>query len=477
MPQVTPDIELMARRQHAAAFDDDPGFSDQTTPHIEEGSSKSGFVVNVVNASGVDPLSNAPTLIVDLSSDGREPEITKEQVRRGTIQFMTLCWCTFMIGWNDGTTGPLLPRIREEYNVGFTVVSFIFIFGCLGFVLGAFLNVHLTDRLGFGKVSSPSSLLPIVSYSIQSSAPPFPAYVLGFGLNGLGFAWQDAQANGFVASIKKNAETKMGLLHAAYGAGALSAPLVSTQFAQMEWWSFHYLISLGLSLSNAILLLVVFRLKSQDECLIEMGQTAREKGTSQHNPYRQILGLRTVHLLAFFVLVYVGVEVTLGGWIVTYIIEVRRGGASSGYITSGFFGGLMLGRILLLWINKKVGERRVFFIYAVLAIGLEFIVWFVPSLIGSAIAVSFVGLLLGPMYPLAMNHAGRVLPQWLLTGSVGWIAGFGHAGSAIIPFMTGAVSQKWGILSLQPLIIAMMALMTILWGLVPVNPRKPDLKD
>jgi hypothetical protein len=28
---------------------------------------------------------------------------------------------------------------------------------------------------------------------------------------------QDAQANGFVAALKDNAEAKMGLLHAAYG--------------------------------------------------------------------------------------------------------------------------------------------------------------------------------------------------------------------------------------------------------------------
>ncbi|KAF8664605.1 hypothetical protein AX16_000705 [Volvariella volvacea WC 439] len=367
MPQVSTDIELMTRRQHAAVSDDDPGVAAQTPS--QEGSALSKSELAVVNTSGVDPLSNAPTVVIDSGSDSKEHEVTKEQERRGNIQFITLCWCIFVAGWNDGTTGPLLPRIREEYNVGFTIVSLIFIFGCTGFILGAFLNVHLTDRFGFGKVIFFGSLLPIVAYSVQAAAPPFPAYVLGFFLNGVGLAWQDAQANGYVASIKRNAETKMGILHAAYGAGALAAPLVSTQFAQMDRWSFHYLISLGLALSDSVLLLAVFRLKSQDECLMEMGQVAGEKGTSQHNAYRQILGLRTVHILAFFILVYVGVEVTLGGWIVTYIIDIRRGGPSSGYISSGFFGGLMLGRVLLLWVNKKIGERRALFLYSVLAIG------------------------------------------------------------------------------------------------------------
>ena len=57
---------------------------------------------------------------------------------------------------------------------------------------------------------------------------------------------------------------------------------------------------------------------------------------------------------------------------------------------------------------------------------LELIVWLVPSLIGDAVAVALVGVLLGPFYPIAMNHAGRVLPRWLLTVSIGWIAGFGQ---------------------------------------------------
>jgi hypothetical protein len=82
---------------------------------------------------------------------------------------------------------------------------------------------------------------------------------------------------------------------------------------------------------------------------------------------------------------------------------------------------------------------------------LELIVWFVPSLIGGAVAVSLVGVLLGPIYPIAMNEARRILPRWLLTGCIGWIAGLGQAGSAALPFMTGAIASKAGIKSMQPL--------------------------
>ena len=82
---------------------------------------------------------------------------------------------------------------------------------------------------------------------------------------------------------------------------------------------------------------------------------------------------------------------------------------------------------------------------------LELIVWLVPSLVGDAIAVSFVGFFLGPMYPILMNQSASLIPPYILTGSIGWIAGFGQAGSACLPFITGALAQAFGIFSLQPL--------------------------
>ena len=33
------------------------------------------------------------------------------------IQFIVLCFSLFLAGWNDGSTGPLLPRIQNVYHV------------------------------------------------------------------------------------------------------------------------------------------------------------------------------------------------------------------------------------------------------------------------------------------------------------------------------------------------------------------------
>ncbi|KAI5897112.1 MFS general substrate transporter [Schizophyllum commune H4-8] len=408
---------------------------------------------------------------VQSAQEGR----TGRQVREGYLQLFAVFWSMILLGWNDGTTGPLLPRIQTVYDVNYTIVSLLFVSACTGFVAGAIINVPLSTRLGFGKVCS---ALQVIAYAVDATAPPFPVLCVAYAVNGAGMSLQDAQTNGYVASLTENQEAKMGMLHAAYGPcgaqpspglGAFAAPLVSTQFAQMHRWSFHYLTSMGVALANMAISAAVFRFENQDRTYDNNNLTARSG-----NSLIQLFRLKSMHLLALFAFVYVGVEVTLGGWIVSYVIDKRGGGPDSGYISSGFFAGMMLGRLVLLWVNKKIGEWPVIFVYGLLAIGLELVVWLVPSLLGGAISVALVGLLLGPFFPIAMNQAARILPGFLLTPSIGWIAGIGQAGSAVLPFVTGALAQGTGIGSLQPFLVSMMAFMMILWAMVPRKAQRMD---
>ncbi|CAE6440915.1 unnamed protein product [Rhizoctonia solani] len=385
----------------------------------------------------------------------------------------TCCGCMFMSGWNDATTGPLLPTIQAQYSIGFIVVSMLFVSNCVGYLSAALLNIHLSDRLGFGKVIFLGGMLQILAYAILAPAPPFSVMCVSYAINGFGIGFQNAQSNGFITELPNNTSAKLGLLHAGYGAGAFIAPFVATQFAQIPRWSFHFLISLGISLMNSLSLFFVFKLRRQHEI---MGTPApydnnASVSRSDENVYKMVFSSRAAQLLAIFAWVYVGTEVTVGGWIVTFIVEERGGGASAGYVSSGFFGGLMLGRVMLLWVNKKIGERRVVYLYSILAIGLELVIWLVPDIIGNAVAVSFVGVLLGPMFPIVMKVTSGLVPKRILTGCIGWIASSGQVGSAVFPFMTGALAQKYGVKVLQPMLVGMIGSLILLWTLVPTGPQ------
>ena len=48
-------------------------------------------------------------------------------------------------------------------------------------------------------------------------AGPFPLMCCAYLVLGFALSVQNAHANGFVASLKKDSHAKMGLLHGAYG--------------------------------------------------------------------------------------------------------------------------------------------------------------------------------------------------------------------------------------------------------------------
>lgn len=38
----------------------------------------------------------------------------------------------------------------------------------------------------------------------------------------------------------------------------------------------------------------------------------------------------------------------------TFVLQKRGAGSGAGYVSSGFFGGLTIGRVALIWLNRKV---------------------------------------------------------------------------------------------------------------------------
>lgn len=51
------------------------------------------------------------------SSKAVSPFDLSGQSRKAHAQFAALCFTLFLAGWNDGTTGPLLPTIQSYYHV------------------------------------------------------------------------------------------------------------------------------------------------------------------------------------------------------------------------------------------------------------------------------------------------------------------------------------------------------------------------
>ncbi|KAI0741084.1 hypothetical protein C8Q76DRAFT_791441 [Earliella scabrosa] len=193
--------------------------STEDSPHIGKTDATLASVsVNPVSErDNIAPASQVEQLEVEDGSTASAPAPSRAMRMRAHLMYGSLLWTMFLSGWNDATTGPLIPRIQSVYDIGFAVVSLIFVFNFLGFALAATANVWLNDRYGFGKVIVLGAAAQIVGYVFEAPAPPFPLFVAGHFVNGFGIALQ-ATSNSFVAALNDGVSTKLAVLHACYGA-------------------------------------------------------------------------------------------------------------------------------------------------------------------------------------------------------------------------------------------------------------------
>jgi fucose permease len=426
----------------------------------------------------------------------------------------TLFLVMFLAGWNDGSQGPLLPSLQRYYNVDYLVISIIWLFNSLGFMAAGLSNVWLSDRFGFGIVAPFGAALQALAYALICWGGPYPLFVFAFVLIGWGLGLQDAQVNSIVSRMQ-NANTLMFLMHAVYGLGATASPLVSTQFVKrvQSRVYLYYAVSLGLAVATTAALLLVFRLRTEDQVVgkrsaeaptpppeptNEHGEVLPIELQPQHHPdapphpeaeaeagrmsvstapdlkyedssakLKRILRKPSVWGLCFYILLYVGVEVTIGGWATSFLIAERNGDDSSGYVSSGFFAGLTLGRVILIPVTSWMGRSNSVWVYTFGAIAMEVVVWTTTSLVGNAVAYAIAGIFLGPMYPIVMMVTVGILPPDLHQGAIGMVASLGQVGSAIMPFITGSIANTRGVWILQPLMIAFMGASLVIWAFVP----------
>ena len=96
-----------------------------------------------------------------------------------------------------------------------------------------------------------------------------------------------------------------------------------------------------------------------------------------------------------------------------------------------------------------------------------------PQFYVGAVSVGLLGFFLGPLFPAAMVACTKLLPKHLHVSSIGFAAAFGGSGGALFPYAIGAIAQAKGVQVLQPIILALLAVIFLLWlGLPRINKKR-----
>ncbi|MCJ1472297.1 hypothetical protein MMC13_000944 [Lambiella insularis] len=425
---------------------------------------------SLLNAPGINakPIEGSHTAVDVVQS------LTNPPMNRW--RFLASCLMCFANGLNDSAPGALIPYIEPYYNIGYAVVSMVFVANAVGFICAALYTTTLQARYGRAKVLVFAESLITAGYTIIACAPPFPVVVIAFLLTGLGMATNLALNNVFVANLA-NATGMLGVFHGSYGIGGTIGPLIATGLVTNGVrWSTFYLIPLGMAVFNLVLAFWSFRNYEKDLPQPLLSTLERANSREQSRPadatskpkLTESLRNKTTLLGALFIFVYQGAEVSISGWVISFLLTYRSPAASSrasiGYVTAGFFGGITLGRFLLSHSCHKVGEKISVFVLVAGATAFQLLVWFVPNIIGEAVAVALVGLLLGPIYPCITVVFSQLIGRRLQMTSLAFISAMGSSGGALLPFLTGLISQSSGTWVLHPICVSAFALMAVCWA-------------
>lgn len=377
-------------------------------------------------------------------------------------------------GLNDSAPGALIPYLEKHYSVGYAIVSLIFVTNAVGFLAAAPLTHLLETRLGRSGAYMAALAFMAAGYVILLCTPPYPLVVASFFFIGLGEAFDLALNNVYCANTG-NGTTALGLLHGGYGVGGTVGPLIATAIASSgAVWSRFYAVAVSLAVLNGVYAGYIFWGYQNDEVANSSTSTSATPAPSKTQLLRRAVKSPVTLLGAIFIFAYQGAEVSISGWIISFLVAARGGDLSSvGYVTAGFWGGIAVGRFLLAPLAYRIGEKVSVVGFILGSLGFQLLVWFVPSVVGDAVAVAVIGLLLGPVYPCAAAVFSRLLPRNLQLTSLGFISSAGSSGGAVWPLATGLIAQSKGTWVLHPICIGLYCVMVGSWILLPKE-RKRD---
>ncbi|KAF2711060.1 MFS general substrate transporter [Pleomassaria siparia CBS 279.74] len=415
----------------------------------------------------------------------REPnalvEVTNEESgmsKKNMFKIVASGGTFFFAGSNDGSLGALTPYILRTYNVGTEWVALIYAATFLGWVLVAATNSHTTRYFEMRTILTFGAVLQLGAHLLRFWTPPFGLYVVTFFLQAVGMACNETHANTFVASIK-GAHRWLGFIHAMYALGSLVSPFIATSISASGngRWPLFYVYLVGIGALNTVAVFTAFRGSSNiDTTSLLTGDVEEEASSRNKTASRDIieaLKLPSVYLLSLFYFFMLGVGITAGGWVVEYLVSARNGHLPDvGYVTSGLWGGMFLGRILLAEPTYRFGERKMTMVYCFMILALQLIFWLVPNLVSSAIAICLLGFFFGPFFATGMSVGTKLFDKRIQPTALGFVFVAAQAGGALFPALVGVIASRVGVKVMQPILVGLIVAMGIAWALVPKAPKR-----
>ncbi len=340
-----------------------------------------------------------------------------------------------LVGVATTMIGPLLPTLLRRWDLSDSQAGALF---TAQFLLLVFSSVAVSWLLRYFRAWH---LMSVGFVLCGVGALGFAAPTASFGfagacLLGLGVGMVNPNANLAAASLRpKNPAAALNLLNFFFSAGAMAAPLVIGVFLNRGIAPWFPVMIAVLTLVGAA---IASRLFVADYESVE--RLTRVDTIQELAPRRMPFAVLTMLML----FVYVGIEVSMGGWTPSYLIRATGTSAPiAATAPSAFWGAILASRLLTVILLPRLGVLRILAVGICITVAGTLWMLLVPSANSVFFAIALTGLGMGPIFPNAvgyfLEHYGKGSDR--LTGV---LFAAGGVGGSVLPLVIGNLSDSTG---------------------------------
>ena len=360
------------------------------------------------------------------------------------------------LGLVTASLGPTIAGLAARTNTVLSEISIVFMARSLGYLLGSVLGGWLYDRMPGHPVMAAMIVAMGVTMALMPVIPLL--WLLAFVCLITGMAQGTLDVGGNVLLVWVHGALVgpyMNALHFFFGVGAFVSPIIIAQIAQrggdLDWayWALALLM-----IPAAVWFLPL-------------------KSPTVHREPEETSGGRSklalLALLVLFFFLYVGAEVSFGGWVFTYSTELGLADeTAAAYLTSAFWGALTLARLLAIPIAIRFRPSAILLgdlVICLLSVAVVLVWPHSPA----ALWVASLGLGLGlaSIFPTLMSLAER---RMTVTGKVtGWFLIGSSAGGMFLPWLIGQLFEPVGPRVTMIAIGIDLALTVVVWAALARN--------
>jgi fucose permease len=322
--------------------------------------------------------------------------------------------------------GPLLPVLIQRWHIQDAQAGTLFTASFAGQLCGAwFAARNLRFSVIFGAILSAvgCAIMAWASFSTAHLA----LFCVGTGL-GTGLTAGNVIVGTSVPALRGRL---LSMLNVTWGLGAIACPIVVRASGPSNVGTFLLITSVAL-VAAAIFAIAVPPSASAAPAAIS---------SSQRPVSRMPLPLIPLLLFGAAMLLYVGIENSLGGWLPSYAVRTNPS-TQAPSITLYFWTAALAGRLLVVALMSRLGEATLYRLCLALLIATEALLCATVHLSpGSMIAITILsGLTLAPIYPLTLSF---LLARTGHHPRLGPIFALASLGGATLPWLTGVVSTHF----------------------------------